>query len=194
MRRGLPVASAEAGATVKEINTYCQADGCNEPTKEGRRFCPRDTKREERRRKGKSAPAPGAPVVEPLPPMERAIEAMNLLVDTPAEDDQLYDERRRKLESVLLELSRRARPEAIRRGLARARAAGKRLGRPPKLVADAELEEMVQRFGMAPVAQFLGVDPRTLAGALERSKNSSFLRPPTGARLQKTTIRARTGA
>lgn len=163
---------------------YCQAPGCEEPTKEGRRFCPRDTKRFQRRRAGKSAPALGAPPVERLPPMERAIELMGQLVETPAEDDDLYQRRRRELEQVLLELGKKARPEAIRRGMARARASGKHVGRPPKVSANGPIRALVHAVGLARAAQALGLDRRTLRRALTRDHEGTLSAQPVreGAR------------
>lgn len=104
--------------------------------------------------------------------MERAIEAMGLLADTPAEDDKLYDKRRRDLELILQEMSRRAWPEAIRRGLHRARAQGKRLGRPPKLIADERTQRLVAKIGKTAAAEVLGVDFKTLSSALRRRERS----------------------
>lgn len=112
--------------------------------------------------------------------MERAIEAASLLIDTPAEDDQLYEERKRALEAVLREMSRKVVPTAIREGMARARAAGVRLGRPPKLQADSPIvQALMERLGVTAAAEVLGVHRSTLS-RLRRDAKGSFPRPVSG--------------
>lgn len=106
--------------------------------------------------------------------MERAIEAFGLLAETPAEDDALYEKRRRDLELVLQELGRRARPEAIRRGMERARAQGKHIGRPRKLTDDQRIHQVAARIGKTAAAEFLGVDLKTLSAALARREKGSL--------------------
>ena len=147
---------------------FCDNPACEppRPTKGGRKYCERCWKRAQRAKKGGLSLS--APPMEKLSPMERAIEAMNRLAETPAEDDAAYAANERALLATLKDLAGRARPEAIRRGLARARASGKRIGRPPKLGGqDAEMARaLVPAVGIMAAAKALGVDRRTLHRAL----------------------------
>lgn len=176
--------------------TYCQAPGCDEPTKEGRRFCPRDTKRDQRRRAGRSAPPLGTPPTEKLPPIERAIEAASHLIETSAEDDRLYEERRRKLEGILLsaakELGDAATSAAISKGMKAAQARGVRIGRPLKLAGVAPMAQRLAReIGVTGAARALGVDPATLRRFIRGASAANSGTPPSRPQRSPITKRVR---
>lgn len=149
--------------------TYCQADGCSEPTEEGRKYCPRDTKRDQRRRAGKSAPPLGAPPAQRLDPIEQLLDAANRWVETPAEDDAAYEANKRAVITAARKLGPTALRDAIRHGLASARARGVRIGRPRKLQPDDPVVQvLVERVGVVAAAAALRVHRTTLHRTLSQ--------------------------
>lgn len=163
--------------------TYCQAPGCDLPTKEGRRFCPRDTKRDQRRRAGRSAPPLGAPPAERLDPIEQLLDAANRWVETPAEDDAAYEANKRAVIAAARKVGPTALRDAIRHGLASARARGVRIGRPRKLQPDDPVVQvLVERVGVVAAAIALRVHRTTLHRTLNEVAKGKVSHHRTRAR------------
>jgi DNA invertase Pin-like site-specific DNA recombinase len=109
--------------------------------------------------------------VERLSPTERALELVGRWVESPAEDDQEYEARKRKALQAVRELGHHQLSEAIRRGMAEARGRGVHVGRPRKLAGtEKRARALVARIGVTAAAEVLGVSRRTLSRMLHRSK------------------------
>lgn len=172
------------------VETYCQAPGCDLPTKEGRRFCPRDTKRDQRRRAGRSAPPLGAPAVERLDPIEQLLDAANRWVETPAEDDAAYEANKRAVITAARKLGPTALRDAIRHGMASARARGVRIGRPRKVQPDDPMVQvLVERVGVVAAAAALRVHRTTLRRTLSEVAKGNISHPgPESRRVAKGSV------
>jgi hypothetical protein len=120
------------------MELYCDEPDCDRPVAgHGRGKC--STHLKQLQRTGKTAP-----IAEKLTPRERVLEAGDAWLNASDDDDE-YDRAERAFILQAKNLGRAAVVEAIKVGLADARARGVRIGRPPK-VTD---EELLHAFTVA---------------------------------------------
>ena len=141
-------------------HTYCTAPGCEDATRQGRRYCELHEKRHQR---GQSLTEPKA---ERLSPKARLLEAAISLAD--ADGDGEYEKAERDVVRAARGLVPSSHGELVRQGMARARRRGVRLGRPPALTPDAARALVAQHGSMSKAAQAAGVRRETLWRTLGR--------------------------
>lgn len=171
---------------------YCRgpgADGntCDRPAFRGE-LCDAHTK--QMQRTGKLTP-----IAEKLTHEDRALDAMNDWAEA-GDNDEEYAARRRAAIVACKGLGRKAVSEAIKAALERARAAGKRIGRPPKTVESEVLRvlRLVQeRYGNAQsitmTAEILGMHRTTVHRYLRVAKGRVSLQ--RRAKAERSTTAAR---
>jgi len=142
--------------------SYCTAGECEEPTRQGRRFCEFHEKRFQR---GQSLTAPKQ---ERLSPNERVVEAALRFAEADSEDDAEYEKSKRDLFRAARQAGATAAGELVRQGHVEARRRGVHIGRPPE-VTHAQALEVVSREGsIAAAARALGKSRPTIYRALGR--------------------------
>jgi len=157
---------------------YCTVPGCERPSDRGRERCCMHEKRHQR------GGDMSAPVVVRLPPRERFIEACNALAE--AEDDAEYESAQKAALAAFREMAaEQARAEASRRikaALARARAAGVRIGRPPSVDPHEAARLYATLRTLRAVAAHLRVNVATVHRAVMRNRSLSQQRCPRSKR------------
>lgn len=152
---------------------FCENPACDPPgaTKEGRKFCPRCTKRAQRLKDGGISLS--APPVEKLTPIQAALEAGTRWLETPAEADRaVYEANERAFLAAARRAGSAAARDAIRAGLRQAKARGVRVGRPRKLAGAAELAAgLVNEVGITKAARALRVARSTLSRLLRGAED-----------------------
>jgi hypothetical protein len=138
----------------------CSVDGCpNEAAKGG--YCWGHLKRGQR---GSTVSTPLA--VRPTSPWERLLEAALTYADV--ESDGEFERARDNLRHAAMSYARRGLSGLVLEGLRRAREAGRRIGRPPK-VDPATARALVEKgASIREAAGMLGVSPGCVCQALKR--------------------------
>lgn len=136
---------------------YCDVSDCDRPTfRDGK--CATHTK--QLQRTGKTQP-----IAEKVSAVQRCHDAWDLVLNA-GDDNEEYETRLRAAISASKALGRKESLEAIRTGMARAKAKGVRIGRPPK-VSDEELLRLLKLFGtQAMVARVLRLARSTVCERL----------------------------
>jgi hypothetical protein len=174
--RDLPLA-AEA-ADYEDGVAYCSGPECDRPVfRLG--LCEGHCKQRQRQK-------PLAPLAEKLTPRQRFYEAITAWAECDSGDDEAYAEAERSVEYAARQaFGKKNAGEAIRKGMAAARARGVRVGRPPKL-AQKEAQALVLKTGsFRAAAKKLGVHWITVWRAIRRAAvaQSDLLQsPPSGPR------------
>jgi hypothetical protein len=183
-------------------NFYCEVNGCDRETLEGRRMCPMHWKRWQRGDRGEELARPPAEV---LSPRERFVQACEAVTDSDTMDDDAFEanvraalsaakacgkngaaDREKELQDAIdayTEARRTRHSKSIRDGMATARASGKHVGRPPKqdtnLPDDGRLRDLVAAMGLTSAAHWLKIAPATLWRRMKRiSKGHPFEMAP----------------
>jgi hypothetical protein len=163
--------------------SYCTVSECDDESREGRRFCEFHEKRHQRCTCSSAARCQclTAPKAVRLSPRERLLEAAHRLADADAEDDAAYAKSASDLLKAAKQCGPAAHGEAVRQGMAAARARGVRLGRRPSVTLE-QAREAVSRCGsIVAAARALGRDRDTVSAALRRAEECRFLPQPVAA-------------
>jgi hypothetical protein len=146
--------------------SFCRGPGCERETREGRTYCDGHQKQAQR---GKKI----TPLKQRLSPEDRMLEAAIALADADPADDAAYELALREVVAAGKGLGRKATGDAIRRGMAAARARGVRPGPRLKLAGQEQVaQRLVQQVGPVGAARALGVSYRALMRAIGRSQAS----------------------
>lgn len=141
-------------------HTYCTAPGCEDATRQGRRYCEFHEKRHQR---GQSLTAPKA---ERLSANARLLEAAIRLAD--AEGDTDYEKAARDILRAARQTAPSAHGALVRMGLEQAKRNGVRLGRPPALTTQEARALLEQHGTLVKAAAARGVSRWALWRALGR--------------------------
>lgn len=162
------------------ILAYCDVPGCEDPKDPG---FPRPAFRngkcsshmKQLQRTGRTAP-----IKEKLPVSERLIEAYGRFAE--ADSDEDYERHKREFRVLAKALGKEEISSSLKEALARARAAGRRLGRPPK-VDRARVIDLVRLLGRTSlVARVLQVSTRTIQRCLLQATKTRVLSQPVRPR------------
>lgn len=152
--------------------TFCTVDGCLRRAKrDASGLCEGHTKRAQRGTTvaGGLLERTSSRYTPYASPLERLQEAALRLADADAEDEGAYQRAQDALRKAAEAYGRRAISEKVRQALARAKAKGRPVGRPPKVTADQASQMRAATGSNAEAARRLGVSRDTLAKALKRT-------------------------
>lgn len=155
----------------------CSVDGCPFPVRKGG-YCDSHLKRQTRKRIGESS-IPVSGLIERRPSgMERVCECALTYYEADSEDDDAYRRAFDNLRKAVAAGRSDAISGLVKEALARAKACGVRLGRPPKLVIETAVAVVRETGSVRAAAVRLCVSVETVRRVLRKARRAGDNKNP----------------